>query len=459
MLENELFTYHQIFKLYNFQFYYIGVTTKSMIMSNSPFLLLLVFTLFSCQPKEKETEKVIKAFIGATIIDGTGTPMIQNGTMIVTDGKVTDVGFQGDVIIPAGSEVIDVTGKYLMPGLINSHGHIGGTNGLKGGEYSKDNVIRDLALNARYGVTTVVSLGGDEQASLDIRNEQSVSTLNRTRLFVAGTIVTGDTPEAVRSIVQTNASNGVDFIKIRVDDNLGNSIKMTPEIYTAVIDEAHKNNIPVASHLFYLEDAKGLLNAGTDFIAHSIRDQAVDQELIDLIKSKDVYYCPTLMREVSTFVYESTPEFFNDPFFLAETPQSILDELNNPERQQSIQNSASAKAYKAALKVAMDNLKILSDNGVMIIMGTDAGPPARFQGYFEHKELELMVEAGMTPLQVIQSATSNAADYLGLENLGAIKKGNWADFLILNTNPLADISNTKDLNSVYIAGNKVPAKQ
>jgi imidazolonepropionase-like amidohydrolase len=107
----------------------------------------------------------------------------------------------------------------------------------------------------------------------------------------------------------------------------------------------------------------------------------------------------------------------------------------------------------------MSNLKTLSDNGVKIVMGTDTGPPARFQGYFEHQELALMVVSGMTPLQVIQSATSNAADYLGLENIGAIKKGNWADFLILNANPLEDISNTKKLNSVYIAGNKVPAKQ
>ena len=326
----------------------------------------------------------------------------------------------------------------------------------------QNQVIERRLVNACEGVIIQVpgqihtgNLGGDGQASLDLRNEQNSTELNRSRIFVAGTIVTGDTPEVVRSIVQSNAKNQVDFIKIRVDDNLGNSVKMSPEIYKAVIDEAHKNNIPVASHLFYLEDAIGLLNAGTDFIAHSIRDQEVDQELIDLIKSKDVYYCPTLMREVSTFIYESTPDFFTDSFFISETPISIIDELNNLERQQRIQNSSSAKAYKQALDVAKQNLKILSDNDVKIVMGTDAGPPARFQGYFEHKELELMVEAGMSAMQVIQAATSNAAEYLGLENLGAIKKGNWADLLILDANPLENISNTQKLNSVYIAGNRV----
>jgi imidazolonepropionase-like amidohydrolase len=297
--------------LADLQIHYLVVYIITLTMLKKVlFFSLITFSFISCQKAVKEDTGEIKAFVGGTIIDGAAMSPIQNGTMIVTDGKVTDVGFQGDVIVPEGAEVINVSGKYLMPGLINSHGHIGGTNGLQGGQYSKENVIRDLELNARYGVTTVVSLGGDEQASLDVRNKQNVTALNKSRLFVAGTIVTGDTPEAVRSVVQTNAANAVDFIKIRVDDNLGNSVKMTPAIYSAVINEAHKNGIPVASHLFYLDDAKGLLNAGTDYIAHSIRDQAVDQELIDLIKSKDVYYCPTLMREVSTFVYESTPDFF-----------------------------------------------------------------------------------------------------------------------------------------------------
>lgn len=419
-------------------------------------LILFCVSLFSCNQQASSNLEDTIAFVGATVIDGTGKAPIENATMIVSDGKIISIGRADQVEIANGTKLIDLNGKFIIPGLINAHGHIGGTEGLRGGRYSEVNVLRDLQLNARYGITTIVSLGGDELPSINLRDIQNTSELNRSRLFVAGTIVTGDTPMAVKSVVNENASNKVDFIKIRVDDNLGNSVKMSPEIYTEVIDEAHKNNLPVASHLFYLEDAKGLLNAGTDYIAHSIRDLPVDQELIDLIKEKDVYYCPTLMREVSAFVYESTPSFFNDSFFLRENQGQILEDLTSPERQTNTQNSKSAQAYKMALEVAKKNLKTLSDNGVKIVMGTDAGPPARFQGYFEHKELELMAASGLTPMQVLVAATGNSAQYLGLEGIGSLEKGKWADFLVLTANPLENISNTQKLQSVWIAGNKVP---
>ncbi len=427
-----------------------------MLKRSFPIILIALF-LLSCTD-DPESNSNITAFVGATIIDGNEGAPIPNGVMLMENGRIKAVGTAKATKVPNGSRVVNLEGKFIMPGLINAHGHIGGTEGLQGGRYSKENVERDLALNARYGVTTIVSLGGDGQPSIDLRNTQNNDSLNRSRLFVAGTIVTGDSPEAVRTVVTQNAANKTDFIKIRVDDNLGNTQKMSPEVYAAVIDEAHKNGIPVASHLFYLADAKGLLNAGTDFIAHSIRDQLVDQELIDLIKAKDVYYCPTLMREVSTFVYESEPDFFSDFFFLGETDPEIITALKSPERQQRIQNSASAKAYRQALVIAKQNLKILSDNGVKIVMGTDAGPPARFQGYFEHKELELMVEAGLTPTQVIAAATGNSAKYLGLEEIGSLEKGKWADFLILDSNPLDDIRNTQRIQSVWIAGNQIPLK-
>ncbi|MFB3070183.1 MAG: amidohydrolase family protein [Gemmatimonadales bacterium] len=400
----------------------------------------------------------ITAFVGARIVDGTGAAPIENGVILVRAGRIVAVGPAGSIDLPADGLQIDVSGKTIIPGLINTHGHVGDVVGMQTGQYSEENVLRQLALNARYGVTTVNSLGGDQEPGLRVRNAQNVPTLNRSRLYLAGTVVTGDTPDEALAMVDENAAMGVDFIKIRVDDNLGTSTKMTPAVYQAVIDRAHEHGLRVASHLYYLDDAKSLLNAGTNFVAHSVRDQAVDEALIDLLVEKDVCYSPTLTREVSTFVYEDEPSFFADPFFLAEADPAVLEQLRDPERQEGVRNSRSAQAYKGALEVAMRNLRPLVDGGATIAFGTDAGPRARFQGYFEHMELTLMAEAGLTPMEILVSATGNAAACLGLEDVGTLEAGKWADFVVLTDNPLDDINNSRTIESVWIAGNRVPGR-
>jgi imidazolonepropionase-like amidohydrolase len=231
---------------------------------------------------------------------------------------------------------------------------------------------------------------------------------------------------------------------------------MTPEVYRAVIDESHKKGLRTAVHLFYLSDAKAVLDAGADFIAHSVRDQAVDADVIAALKKRDVCYCPTLMREVSTFVYETTPPFFADPLFLKHADPTTLSRLRGAAYQQAMAKSRAAQLYKVGLTVASANVKKLSDAGVTIAMGTDTGPPARFQGYFELMELELMAKAGLTPRQVLASATSDAARCMKLDkDLGTLERGKWADFVVLDADPLADISNVKKMSAVYIAGNRV----
>jgi imidazolonepropionase-like amidohydrolase len=259
--------------------------------------------------------------------------------------------------------------------------------------------------------------------------------------------------------VDENIAMNVDFIKIRVDDNLGTSAKMAPEVFRAVIDRAHEQGVRVASHLYYLDDAKALLRAGTDFVAHSVRDQPVDAELIELMNERDVCYSPTLTREISTFVYEDVPEFFEDPFFLREADPAVLETLQEPDRQRGVREDRGAQQYKQALVVAMGNLRPLVDGGVRIAMGTDTGPPARFQGYFEHMELALMAEAGLTPMEILQSATGDAAACLGLDDVGTLEAQKWADFVVLGANPLEDIKNTRSIESVWIAGNRVPERQ
>jgi len=396
----------------------------------------------------------VKAFTGARVIDGTDRTPIDNATIVVRGGKIVAVGPGASVTVPAGAERIALTGKHVIPGLVNAHGHVGNTVGMEQGKYSADNVLRDLRTYAAYGVTTVYSLGDDQEAGFKARDTQNVPTLDRSRLYVAGPVLAPKTPDEARKQVGEVAAMKADIVKIRVDDNLGSTPKMAPEIYKAVIDEAHKKNMRVAVHLFYLEDAKAVLDAGADFIAHSVRDAEVDDAVIGMLKRRDVCYCPTLMREVSTFVYESTPAWFSDPLFLKHADAKTLEQLKEPARQTAMKNSRSAQRYKAGLEVANRNLKKLSDAGIKIAMGTDTGPPARFQGYFELMELEMMAKAGLTPKQVLASATRDAARCQKLNDVGTLEENKWADFVVLDADPLANISNTRKISAVYIAGNK-----
>lgn len=383
-----------------------------------------------------------KAFTGLTLIDGTDRPPASGATILVRDGKVVAAGPGSSVAIPPGAERIALDGKFVMPGLINAHGHV--------------NALRDLRTYAAYGVTTVFSLGSEPAEVFAARAEQTSPTLDRARVFVSGPVLTPRTPREARSLVAGIAARKADIVKIRVDDNLGTSQKMPPEIYRVVIDEAHKLDLRVAAHLFYLADARSLLEAKVDLIAHSVRDADVDAALLNSLKASGVCYVPTLMREVSTFVYESTPDFFSDPLFLAHANPEWVAAGRDTARQRSVRASTSAQRYKVALEVASRNVKKLADAGVPIAMGTDTGPTGRFQGYFELMELELMGKAGLTPRQVLASATRDAARCMRLDReLGTLEAGKWADFVVLDASPLANISNVRRISSVWVAGNKV----
>jgi imidazolonepropionase-like amidohydrolase len=317
----------------------------------------------------------VRAFTGARVFEGSDRAPLENAILIVKDGRIEAVGPVGRITIPEGAERVSVAGKWIIPGLVNAHGHVGNTVGLEQGHYSAENVARDLRTYAVYGVTTVFSLGDDQAAGIAARDAQRTATLDRARLFVAGPVLAPKTPEEAVRLVDEVAAMKTDIVKIRVDDNLGTTPKMTPDIYKAVIDQAHKRNMRVAVHLFYLEDAKAVLDAGADFIAHSIRDTEVDDAVIGMLKRRNVCYCPTLTRELSTFVYETTPAWFTDPLFTKYADARTIGLLKEPARQEQMKSSRSAQRYKVALEQADRNLKKLSDAGVAIAMGTDTGPP------------------------------------------------------------------------------------
>jgi imidazolonepropionase-like amidohydrolase len=413
--------------------------------------------------------KVLKNF---TLIDGTGSPPAPAAALIVDSGRIAWVGPAAQLQVPAGAEVLDLTGKFVTPGIINLHGHLGNTIDLKQDAkfYSRENIERDLKTYASYGVTTVQSLGTDQDLIFKIRAEQRAGRPSTTRIYTAGQGfvfkggyggLEGVTPgiataaEADRAVA-AQADKGVDIIKIWVDDHLGTQKKMPYSVAKAIIDAAHKRHLRVAAHIFYLEDAKQLVEFGVDGLAHSVRDRNVDASLVDAMKTHHTWQiAATLTREASMFVYAKTPAFADDPFFTRGVSPNVVQTLKSSAYQESAASDPHFAQYPAFLETAKHNLKALADAGVRYGLGTDAGPPGRFPGYFEHWELELMVESGLTAMQVIVAATGSAAEFLAAKDLGTLAKGKWADLVVLDRNPLDDIRNSRAINAVYIAGNRV----
>lgn len=394
------------------------------------------------------------AFVGGRLIDGTGKT-IERGTLVIEGERITAVGPRDAVSIPAGARRLDMTGRTILPGLINAHGHVGTTVGLAADPngYTRENLVRQLRTYAQYGVTTVYSLGDDQAAGFQLRDEPAT---NRARLFVSGPVIGGDNPEAALAEADRVVAMKPDLLKLRIDDNLGAGRRMPEAAWKAVLARAHDRGLRLAVHVVYLDDAKAVAAAGGDFIAHSVRDTLVDAAFVDAMKARDVCYCPTLTREVSTFVYETTPPWIADPFFVKGVDAGILRQLSDPAEQARFRSSPVWKAgqqYKAWLDNAKKNLKVLAERGVLIAMGTDTGPPRRFQGFFEHLELEMMVESGLTPMQAIVAATGGAARcHRKAGKLGTLEAGAAADLLVLTANPLADIRHLRAIDQVWIGG-------
>jgi imidazolonepropionase-like amidohydrolase len=339
--------------------------------------------------------------------------------------------------------------------------------------YTRENAEAQLGTYAMYGVTTTTSMGTDADLILEIRDEQRRGKVNGARVFTAlqGFTAVGGYPTKApgvkgvaqevataaqsRAWVNRIADRGADVAKMWVDSHHGSFEKLSPSVYSAIIEQARKRDLLTFAHLYELADAKGLVRAGLNVIAHSIRDAEVDDELIGLLKKNNVTYVATLSREKSTFIYADSPAWLDDAFFRKGIDKTTLDavkttlkamQARDPERDINIKG----------LEIAMKNIKKLSDAGVRIGFGSDTGPPARFSGYFEHWEMELMVEAGLTPMQVIQAASKTNSEALRVaKEFGTLEKGKAADLVVLNRNPLDNILHTRDIHSVYLAGRKV----
>ena len=413
-----------------------------------------------------------------TLIDGNGGVAVPNSALIATDGRITWVGPAAELKAPAGAAVQNLSGKFVMPGLIDLHTHVSNSDVVMQDPvrfFTREGVTRDLHLYASYGTTTVASLGTDQKPLVyEMRAEQRNGRPNVARIFTAGrgfTVKEGfptnkgnvpgipyepSTPAEAAAQMEELAADRPDVVKIWVDDRFGDFKKTPIEISKPIIDVAHKHGIKVIAHVFYLDDAKKLAAAGLDAYGHSVRDRAVDDELIQLIKTHGTWVIPTLYREWATFMFEDPGPLLADPFFARALDSRQQEVLKSPEYHKALTGDKYFPRYPGVLKTAMENLKRLADAGVRIGYGTDSGVLTRFEGYGEHKELELMVQAGMTPAQVITAATKSSAEFLGQQdNLGTLEKGKWADLIVLGGDPLADIKNSRQIDAVYIAGNKI----
>ena len=409
-----------------------------------------------------------KVFKNFTLIDGTGAAPVPAAALVVDAGRVSWVGPVAQLQAPAGSETVDLSGKYLIPGLIDAHVHLALVHGLTQDIkfYTRDLVEQQLGVYAAYGITSVLVLGTDTDTIFEVRAKQRSGVSTETRVFTAGQglVYKGSyggvaglngrvaNPEEARAAVDAQAAKGVDVIKFWVDDEFGSiPSRMPADVTQAIIEQAHHHHLRAVAHVFYFEDARRLVNQGVDGLAHSVRDKPVDDAFIDSMKTHKTWQLAATLSREASFTYSKLP-FLSDPFFTRALDPSTVTALSSSKLVQEKAAAPNFARYPAVLETAIQNTRREAAAGVMLGMGTDSGPSGRFPGYFAHWELELMVKAGLTPLQALTAATGHNAQFLGAQALGTLQSGKWADFVVLDRDPVADIRNTRSIHSVYISG-------
>lgn len=433
-------------------------------------LLRLFFCVFAAFPALAQDTLLIE---NALLIDGSGAPPRRDAAILIENGRISDIGDSQSMALPAGAEVIDADGKTVIPGIVNLRGHIGLTSGLSQSRnyYTRDNILRQLAVYASFGVTTVASAGGDRELAAAIRDRiDGAEVRNAARVLTAlqgftsnkgypsrvagftGLVHQADSARQAKRQVDELADSGVDFVHLWMDRLADGADGLDPKIYRAIIQRAKARGLPVSVQTPHLEDAKQLVKAGADILTQSITDRAVDPKFVDLLLKNKVTYAAALVAEQAVFEYGDRAEWIYDNFFKRSISNGIAPLLNGEVlMRQALDPDRSRRIF--AFDQAKRNLKQLAAAGVRIGLGSGSGLAGRFEGYFEHREAQLMQEAGLSPLEVIRAFSVNAASALGIAaDRGSISPGKRADFVILNANPIEDIRNLREIHAVFIGG-------
>jgi len=410
----------------------------------------------------------------ARVIPGDGAPAIERAAMLVRDGRITRVGRAGEVGVPLGGAHVDLAGKTVLPTFTNAHTHVGFQHGATYARenYGRENILEDLNRALYFGVTAVASQGIDPgDAAPRIRAEQAAQTLGGARLFIGGRGIgfpnagpgadtyrgiaySVTTAEQGRQAVREQAALKVDFIKIWVDDRNGRAPRMTPDVSHAIIDEAHTHGLKVNAHVFYLSDVQDLVAAGIDGFAHLARDKELDDATVQEIVRRGIVVMPTLAtaeRATHTSIPPSMAAWLDGPVRDA-LPQATLDRVKAGFTDR---DAATAAANRERYTILQRSVAKLARAGAKVVLGSDTGTQDNPFGLTDHRELEMLVEAGMTPMQALVAATSTSAAYLGLKDEGAIAANKLANFVVLDANPLDAITNTRRIAKVYVDGREV----
>ena len=416
----------------------------------------------------------------ASLVDGTGAPARPHVDILMHKGVIQHIG-PAFTKPPKGANVVECTGKTVIPGLISAHSHVGillNNADPSPNAYTAENVTAALNQFERYGVTTIVSLGLNRDLVYELRDQQRDGKLGGATILTAGRgigvpngapglnvapdqIYRPATPDEARRNVDELASHRADLVKLWLDSGHGKIPPMSPDIYTAILDEAHKHHLKVAAHVYAVNDARSLVNATVDILAHSVRDEPVGPAFIQSLLQHNTWYIPTLALDESFYLYAATPNVMQSAFFQEAAGHALLAKLQAPDyASKTLAADQTAQAQKDH-DMAMKNVKVIYDAGVSVAFGTDSGAViGRIPGFSEHRELEDLVAAGLTPLQAITLATGQTGRLIHTLNprlnVGLIQPDYSADLIILSGDPLMDIRNTRRIDAVYHHGVLVP---
>jgi len=412
----------------------------------------------------------------ARLIIGDGSTPIESGAFVVQNGYIIAIGHKGAVAVPAGGTRVNLAGKTVMPAMINVHVHIGyeGYTSWRAENYTPQNVLDHLQREAFYGTAVTVSVGtSPTDAAIQFQRDQEAGKFPPAArfLFIPGMAPPNGGPDQVlrvattalhvvnevstsseaRAAVQTMASKGIKNVKIWVDDRRGTYPKMTPEVYNAIIDEAHKHGMLVHAHATTLPDQKAVVKAGADVLVHMVQNEKLDDEYLALLRERRPYWATVIGLGDPTAVCE------HDPFFEQSLPAKTIATIRATMERLPLAPSCGPPSPNAARReeIMAYNFPRMIASGARIVLGTDTGiEPGHTFGSGDHLEIARWVQLGLTPAQAIVAATQRPAELMGLQDAGTLAAGKRAEFLVLDANPLEDIRNTRQISSVYLNGNK-----